>query len=104
MCDLTDAERQYLTETRSLTRDEVGREVLVGLTHEESAALMAHRRRFSAGNRQLDTAALSMWLELAEKHAHARPLSRKPGGTNRRAQSRRGDSPAALTVEDKLSR
>jgi hypothetical protein len=73
MCDFTEAERQYLTETRSLTQDEEGREVLVGLTYEESAALMAHRREFLAGNRLLDPVALSMWLELAEKHARARP-------------------------------
>ena len=31
---LTEAERQCLTETQSLTRDETGREVLVGLTYE----------------------------------------------------------------------
>ena len=72
MCEFTDAERQYLTETRSLTRDQAGREVLVGLTDEESAALMAHRRRFSAGTTLPDTAALGTWLELAEKHEHAR--------------------------------
>jgi hypothetical protein len=76
MCDLTEAERRYLTETRSLTRDEEGRDVLVGLTDEESAALMAHRREFSAGNRELDATALSTWLELLEKHVHARPSER----------------------------
>src|SRR5688572_32374901 len=32
MCDFTEAERQGLTDTRSLARDEEGREVLVGLT------------------------------------------------------------------------
>jgi hypothetical protein len=73
MCDFTETERQYLTATRSLTRDEDGREVLVGLTDEESAMLMDHRRRFSAGNRLPDTATLSSWLELAERHELARP-------------------------------
>ena len=72
MCELTEAERQYLTETRSLTRDEKGREVLLGLTDEESAALMAYRRRFSAGNTLPDAVALWMWLELVEKHEQAR--------------------------------
>ena len=72
MCDFTETERQYLTAAGSLTRDENGREVLVGLTDEESARLMAHRRRFSAGNRFRDTATLSSWLELAEKHEQAR--------------------------------
>jgi hypothetical protein len=74
MCDCTETERLYLTEMRSLTRDEVGREVLVGLSDEESAALMAHRRRFSAENRLPDQAALWIWLELAQKHEYARPL------------------------------
>ena len=73
MCDFTETERQYLTASRSLTRDEEGREVLVGLTDEESATLMAHRRRFSAGNRLLDAVTLSRWLELAERHVLARP-------------------------------
>ena len=39
----TEAERQCLTETQSLTRDEAGREVLVGLTYEESNLLMVYR-------------------------------------------------------------
>jgi len=72
MCEFTEAERLYLTETRSLTWDQQGREVLVGLNDEESAALMGHRRRFSAGNTLPDTAALGFWLELAEKHEQAR--------------------------------
>jgi hypothetical protein len=74
MCDFTETEKQCLTATRSLTRDEEGREVLVGLTDEESATLMAHRRRFSAGNRLPDTATLSSWLELAERHGLAQTL------------------------------
>ena len=78
MCDFTEAERQYLTATRSLTADEEGREVLVGLTDEESATLMAHRRGFSAGKRLLDTATLSSWLELAERHELARPCNAGP--------------------------
>ena len=73
MCEFTEAERRYLTETRSLTRDQEGREVLVGLNDQESAALMAQRRRFSAGNILPDTATLKLWLGLAEKHEQARP-------------------------------
>ena len=72
MCEFTEVERQYLTETRSLTWDQKGREVLVGLNEEESASLMAHRRRFSAGNTLSDTVTLGLWLELAEKHEQAR--------------------------------
>jgi hypothetical protein len=72
MCEFTEVERQYLTKTRSLTWDRQGREVLVGLDDEESAALMGHRRRFSVGNTFSDTATLGLWLELAEKHEQAR--------------------------------
>jgi hypothetical protein len=68
---LTEAERQYLTETRSLTLDEVGREVLVGLTYDESSLLMAYRRRLAAGSTDEDP---TIWLELAERHERARWL------------------------------
>ena len=74
MCEFTDAERQYLTETRSLTRDEEGREVLVGLTAQESDLLMAYRRRFASGNSDGDSENLAIWLELAQRHELARPL------------------------------
>ena len=77
MCELTDAERKYLTQTRSLTLDEAGREVLVGLTDQESALLMAYRRRFATGERDRDPQNLTMWLELAERHELARPGQRR---------------------------
>jgi hypothetical protein len=71
--ELTEAERQCLTETQSLTRDEAGRDVLVGLTYEESSLLMVYRRQFAMGNRDLDPIKLSIWLELSNRHALARP-------------------------------
>ena len=74
MPELTEAERQYLTETQSLTLDEAGREVLVGLTDLESDLLMAYRRRLAAGNTDQDPENLSIWLDLAERHERARPL------------------------------
>ena len=74
MRELTEPERQYLSETQSLTRDEAGRVALVGLTHEESCALMAYRRRLTAGNTDQDPENLTIWLELAERHALARPF------------------------------
>jgi hypothetical protein len=74
MCDFTDAERQYLTQTQSLTRDEAGREVLVGLTEQESDILMAYRRLFATGQQDQDHENLAIWLELAERHELARPL------------------------------
>jgi hypothetical protein len=73
MCDLTEAERQYLTQTQSLIWDATGREVLVGLTDQESDLLMEYRRRFATGKRDRDPESLAIWLELAERHALARP-------------------------------
>ena len=74
MPEITDAERHYLTETQSLARDEAGREVLAGLTDQESNLLMAYRRRLAAGNRDQDPENLTIWQDLAERHAVARPL------------------------------
>ena len=71
---LTEAEREYLTETQSLTLDEAGRDVLVGLTYEESSLLMAYPRRMAAGSKDEDPENLTIWLELAERHECARPL------------------------------
>jgi hypothetical protein len=73
MCDLTEAERKYLTQTQSLTRDAKGREVLVGLTDQESDLLMEYRRQFATGQRDRDPESLAVWLELAERHVLARP-------------------------------
>ena len=72
--ELTEAERQYLTETQSLTRNDAGREVLIGLTDLESNLLMAYRRWLAAGNTDQNPENLSIWLDLAERHALARPL------------------------------
>jgi len=72
--ELTHAERQYLTETQSLTWDDAGQEVLAGLTDLESDLLMAYRRRLAAGSTDQDPENLTIWLELAERHALARPL------------------------------
>ena len=74
MPELTEAERQYLAETQSLTLDEAGRDVLVGLTDLESNLLMAYRRWLPAGNTDQDPENLSIWLDLAERHSLARPL------------------------------
>ena len=74
MCDFTESERQCLTDARSLARDEEGREVLVGLTAQESDLLMAYRRRFTSGNSDGDPENLEIWLELAQRHELARPL------------------------------
>jgi hypothetical protein len=72
--ELTDAERQYLTETQALTVDEAGRDVLVGLSYQESGLLMAYRRRLAAGSTDQDPENLTIWLDLSEQHERARPL------------------------------
>jgi hypothetical protein len=72
MCDFTETERQYLTATRSLTRDDEGREVLLGLTEHESGLLMAYRRHFATGHLDRDAQNLTIWLELVERHELAR--------------------------------
>ena len=74
MRELTDAERQYLNETQSLTVDEAGRDVLVGLSYQESSLLMVYRRRLAAGNTDQDPENLTIWLDLSEQHERARPL------------------------------
>ena len=74
MRELTDAERQYLTETQALTVDEAGRDVLVGLSYQESSLLMAYRRRLAAGSTDQDPENLTIWLDLSEQHERARPL------------------------------
>ena len=90
MRELTEAERQCLTETQSLARDEAGRDVLVGLTYEESSLLMAYRRRFATGDRDQDPVNLSIWLELFERHALAPRTNNltHPRLTDNRASSR----------------
>ena len=66
--NFTDEERKFLTATRSITRDEEGREVLVGLTERESLRYMAYVRRGRShfnGERELHQL-------LHEKHDRAR--------------------------------
>ena len=97
MPELTHAERQYLTETQSLTWDDAGQEVLAGLTDLESDLLMAYRRRLAAGNTDQNPENLSIWLDLAERHERARPLqtpawvlrARRTSLSNRQTTGRR---------------
>jgi hypothetical protein len=66
--DFSDAERKSLNATRSLTRDEQGREVLVGLTERETKRYMDYVRR---GGSRLK-AEREMQKQLEQKHEHAR--------------------------------
>ena len=68
MCDFTDEERKALTATRSITRDEQGREVLVGLTERETIRYMSYVRR---GGSRLK-AEREMHKRLDQKHQFAR--------------------------------
>lgn len=70
MTTFTDAERAYLAEMRAITTDTQGREILVGLTAEETAFYMAYARDMrSAGRNSVDS---ERYLELHDKHEAAR--------------------------------
>lgn len=68
--EFTDGERAFLTEISAIASDSEGREVLVGLTHQETIEYMTHARRFLAGDRDRDSTA--NYLELHRKHERAR--------------------------------
>jgi len=59
---LIDEHRAFLTETRALTRDEQGRDVLAGLNVEETELYL----------RELESGASDHWLELDDRHQRAR--------------------------------
>lgn len=70
MFTFTDAERIYYREMRALSTDAQGREILVGLSFEETQALMEHRRKFLTGNRDRDNQ--RYFMQLRDKHELAR--------------------------------
>ena len=70
MFEFTESERAYLKEMRAISTDSQGREVLVGLTVEETALYMAHSRAFLSGNRDRDNR--DAYLRLHDKHERAR--------------------------------
>ena len=70
MFEFTESERAYLTEMQAIVTDEHGREVLVGLTYEETTAFMSHRRKFVMGPRDHDFR--EEFLKLHDKHEKAR--------------------------------
>ena len=74
----TNEERATLTAFRALTTDEQGREVLVGLTFEETAFYMARVRR---GPPTIpDLVSQEKYLELDKKHELARLQASREGG------------------------
>lgn len=70
MFEFTESERAYLTEMHAIVTDEHGREVLAGLTYEETTAFMNHRRKFASGQRDRDFR--GEFLKLHDKHEKAR--------------------------------
>ena len=70
MFEFTEAERAYKTEMRAITKDSQGREVLVGLTIEETVFYMEYVRNRMQGHNDSQNGA--RYLELHEKHERAR--------------------------------
>jgi len=69
--NFTDEERKTLMATRSITRDEQGREVLVGLTDRETVRYMRYVRK--GGSRYQGDQ--EMHDELRTKHERARAVA-----------------------------
>ena len=68
MSIFTDADRDVLNEMRALSTDSEGREILVGLTIEETVFYMEYVRNRMQGHSQNG----ARYLELHEKHECAR--------------------------------
>lgn len=71
MFSFTDGERAYFTEMRTVSTDDEGREILVGLTFEETVFYMEYSRRFLTG-RDRDPDHRDRYLQLHDKHERAR--------------------------------
>lgn len=70
MFTFTEAERVYLTEMRAITKDSQGREILVGLTLDETTVYMDFVRKSRTGEHDCGDA--EVYLRLNEKHERAR--------------------------------
>jgi len=83
----TEAEREIRTRDRAIVLNKVGREVLVGLTEDETALYMDYMRRYGLNKRlwtraRPDKAEREAFLELHNKHETARlaAFERKAAG------------------------
>lgn len=72
MVEFTDGERSWHEEMRGITKDANGRDVLVGLTMEETEFYLTYSRRFGARDRDRDPANQARMAELRRKHDIAR--------------------------------
>jgi hypothetical protein len=70
MFEFTEAERVRLTEMFAITKDSQGREVLVGLSLDETAIYMALHRKFRTGEH--DSEGGEVYLKLHDKHERER--------------------------------
>ena len=68
--DLPEEEQNYFREMRAIVKDDEGREVLVGLTAEESSVYLSYLQRMKTGQRDAEETA--EYLRLHEKHNNAR--------------------------------
>jgi hypothetical protein len=72
MFEFSDQERAWHTEMRGISTDEHGREVLVGLTMEETVFYMSRARNRASGVRNSDPDNRTCFLGLHQKHELAR--------------------------------
>jgi len=68
----TDADRAYLAKMRAITTNAQGQEVLVGLSAEETAFYMAYAKQRKEGPHKSGDGDQDRYLELHDKHEHAR--------------------------------
>lgn len=72
MFTFSEQERLWHSEMRGIAIDEQGREVLVGLTMDETVFYMTYVRHRAAGDRDPDRGHQRRFLELHDKHELAR--------------------------------
>ena len=89
----TDAERVIRSQDRAIVLNEAGREVLVGLTEEETAVYMDYVRRYGLNKRlwtqaRPDKAERATLLELHDKHETARLAAIGRGARSRRKSTK----------------
>ena len=73
----TEAEREIRTKDRAIVLNEVGLEVLIGLTEDETAVYMDYMRRYGLNKR--------LWTGHAQIRRSARPFKNCTTSTRRRA-------------------
>ena len=93
MSVFTDAEREIRSQDRAIVLNEAGREVLVGLTEEETAVYMDCMRRYGLTKRlwtraHPNQAERETFLELHNKHETARLAAIGRGARSRRKSAK----------------